>query len=176
MPREFEIATLDLRRAWLLPGGILIAVFVAVAVVARRDPLVLLFLSAELLVAALLIGYAFGRRRVTVEDGKTLQVVAGIAHTRIAVADLDPDAARIVDLDAEDSLRPWIKLWGAATLGYRAGHFLLRDRSRAFVLLTTGRRVLALPRRSGGWLLLSLRRPETLLDALRAMAKPTTAR
>jgi hypothetical protein len=51
--------------------------------------------------------------------------------------------------------------------GYRSGWFWLRDKRRAYLVLTDWKRVLALPKRDGGIVLLSLQRPEALLDALR---------
>ena len=49
----------------------------------------------------------------------------------------------------------------------RGGHYLLRDRTRAFLLLTRGR-TLVLPRRDGKRVLLTLEQPQALLDALHA--------
>ena len=53
--------------------------------------------------------------------------------------------------------------------GYQAGHFRLRAKlGKAFCLVTDTRRVLWLPMRDGKQqLLLSLERPQALLDALR---------
>lgn len=80
----------------------------------------------------------------------------------------DLAAARIVDLDAEPALRPTFKIAGTYLPGFRSGWFWLRDRRRAYVLLTTSRRALLLPRRDGAAWLLGVERPEALLAALRA--------
>jgi hypothetical protein len=45
--------------------------------------------------------------------------------------------------------------------------FRLRDKRRASVLVTDTSRVLVLPKRDGSVILLSLQRPEALLEALR---------
>ena len=58
---------------------------------------------------------------------------------------------------------------GTSMPGYRAGHFRLRDRRRAFVLVTRREKLLALPERNGRMLLLSLKQPQALLDALGAI-------
>ena len=60
--------------------------------------------------------------------------------------------------------------------GYQAGHFRLRDRSRAFLLVTDRAKALLLPERGGRTLLLSAERPQTLLEALRAVAERGTRR
>ena len=78
-------------------------------------------------------------------------------------------------LDAP-TLRPLLNTFGTAMPGYSAGHFRLRDRSRGFLLLTDRRKVLALPERGGRTLLLSLERPQALLDALQAVAAPASRR
>jgi len=106
------------------------------------------------------------RRRVTLEDD-TLVIRATLHTQRIAVSDLDLAAARVVDLAAEKDLRPLLRTFGFGMPGFKAGHYRLRSRQRAFVLLTARDRVLVLPERSGRLFLLSLERPQALLDALR---------
>ena len=85
----------------------------------------------------------------------------------IPVAEFDLDGARLVDLAREAELRPYLKLAGTRLPGFRSGWFWLRDRRRAYVVLTGDQRVLLLPKRDGQLLLFSLQRPEALLDALR---------
>lgn len=60
--------------------------------------------------------------------------------------------------------------------GYRSGLFWLRNKARAQVLLTDWRRVLVLPRRDGGMVLLSPQRPDALLAALREAASGDSSR
>jgi hypothetical protein len=85
-----------------------------------------------------------------------------------AYAEFDLAGARIVDLDREPALRPTFKLAGTWLPGFRSGWFWLRDRRRAYVLLTTGRRALFLPRHDDSAWLLGVERPDALLAALRA--------
>jgi hypothetical protein len=85
-----------------------------------------------------------------------------------AYAGFDLAGARIVDLDREPAMRPTFKLAGTWLPGFRSGWFWLRDRRRAYVLLTTARRVLFLPRHDGSAWLLGVERPDALLAALRA--------
>lgn len=112
---------------------------------------------------------AMKRRSVELRDG-TLDVRAAMYRKRVAVAELDMQRARIVNLGERTELRPWLKSNGMSMPGFHAGHFRLRgDFGKAFCLLTQRERVLWLPLRDGkNHLLLSLERPQTLLDALRA--------
>ena len=106
------------------------------------------------------------RRRIALEDG--VLVVAATFYTRkTAVTALDLAQARIASLDEHTEFRPGMKTNGYALPGFQAGHFRLRNRAKAFCLLTTQQRVLILPQRDGAFLLLSPERPQALLDALR---------
>ena len=164
--REFEVVAPDLRMALLLPGLGLLAAAIGLAFAAQRDPGVWLTVPV-LFLAAAVIAIVVRRRSVRLEGGE-LKVAAGMHNRRVAVADLDLAAARIIDLRENKALRPLFKSVGTSLPGYRAGHFRLRDRGKAFVLVTDPARVLVLPERSGRRLLLSLRHPQALLDALAA--------
>lgn len=123
-----------------------------------------------LIVVAVLLGWAFRRRRV-VFDGEALTVTAALFHRRVTRDAMDVSRARIVDLAEHTELRPRWKAFGMGLPGYRAGWYFLAGRARGFCLLTDTRRVLWLPLRDGGALLLSLERPQMLLDALRGPAR-----
>lgn len=164
--REFAITPPDLRKTWLLPGLSLLAAITGIAIAARGQPRVLLALPVLLLVLAV-IASGMRRRRVMLGQG-TLVVQAGLHTCRVALDDLDVPQARIVDLAEHSSLRPLFKSFGTHLPGLRMGHFRLRDRGRAFVLVTDSSRVLVLRERSGRRLLLSLDKPQVLLDALQA--------
>ncbi|MBN8211385.1 MAG: hypothetical protein J0M09_00520 [Xanthomonadales bacterium] len=170
MRREFTIVPPDLRLVVMASGiGLLVGV-VAIGFAAREQPMIWL---AAIAMTVLVVGMTawLVRRRQVVLDGDLLTVAAGFNTARIRTADLDIAAARILDLAKDSTLKPGLKTFGSSMPGYRAGHFRLRNRSRAFVLLTDTTKVLALPERSGRMLLLSLERPQALLDALRTMAE-----
>ena len=162
--REFEVVAPDLRKAWLLPGLAMLGGAIGVAFAARQDPGALLALPI-LAMAAAVIAIVMRRRSVRLEDG-ALKISAGMHGHRVAIAGIDLAGARIVDLAEHKALRPLFKSFGTSLPGYHAGHFRLRDRSKAFVLVTDRKRVLVLPEHSGRKLLLSLRHPQALLDAL----------
>ena len=134
----------------------------------RSDTTVLAVTVAGILLLTLALGLAMRRRAVRL-DGGVLVVNSTFYTRRVPVADLDLDAARSLDLREHPELRPGLKLNGYALPGLAAGHFRSRDlKHPLFCLLTDPQRVLLLPERGGKRLLLSLDRPQALLDALRS--------
>lgn len=109
-------------------------------------------------------------RHIRIVDGMlSIRAAAVFAH-RVAPAELDLERARIVSLDEHDGFRPRVRLWGLRLPGFSAGHFLLRNRARAFCLLTRNDKVLVLPRHDGRLILLSPEKPQALLERLRGLA------
>ena len=166
MKREFAIVPPDRRLVWLLPGVSTLAALVGIAYAAtvQHEPRLWLVLPA-LLAALALLAFVLRRARVTLDAG-TLTIAAGLLTKRVPIAELDPPAARIVDLRERSEWRPYIKVFGSRLPGHSSGYFWLRDRRVAFVLVTDRARVLLLPQKSGKALLLSLQQPQALLDAL----------
>lgn len=165
MSREFALHPVN-PRAFLVPGAALVAAGIGVLIVMMRGDYKVAWVFPIMLLAAGLIATALRRRRVSFEQG-ILTVLAGFNSRRIAVGEIDLDAARIVDLREHTELKPMLKVMGTSLPGYEAGHFRLRNRNKAFVMLTDRTRVLVLPEKSGKKLLLSLQQPQALLDALR---------
>lgn len=164
--QEFTVTPPDLRKVWLLPGLAMLAAGAGMVFAAREEPKILLLLPVLLLSVAV-IAIVIRRRRVEVGAGE-LRVRAGMYSRRVALGEFDLVDARIVDLRERTELRPTLKLMAIRLPGLSLGHFRLRDRSRAFVLVTDASRVLVLNERSGRRLLLSLVKPQGLLDALQA--------
>lgn len=164
--REFSVAPPDPRKTWLLLGPVLGAALAGMALAAREEPRTW-FALPVLLAAVALVLASVRRRRVLLRDGE-LVVHAGLHSCRVPLDALDLEHARVVDLDEHTALRPALKTFGTAVPGYRAGHFRLRDRGRAFVLLTRSTRAVVVPERTGRRLLLGVARPQALLDALRS--------
>ena len=79
---------------------------------------------------------------------------------------LQLDQARVVDLAEHGSLKPVVKTNGYGMPGFLSGHYRMRDRRKAFCLLTDASRVLYLPLRDGSVLVLSPEKPRELLAAL----------
>lgn len=169
MHRHFDVVSPDLRLLWALPGLVLLAAAIGLGLAMRETPLAVIGLLPVAL-ASVIVFVALHRRRVDIADGK-LDIVAGINRHRVRLSDLDLDNAAIVDLSERTELRPFWRTFGTGAPGLRAGHYRLRNRDKAFVLVTDTRRVLVLPERSGRTLLLSVERPQALLDALRGDAR-----
>ena len=172
MKREFAIIPTDGRLVWLLPGASAVVAVVAIAYAAttQHEPRFWLLLPVVLASFGLL-AFVLRRARVTLDAG-TLTIAAGLLTRRIAVANLNPTAARIVDLRERSEWQPFIKLFGTRLPGHSSGYFWMRDRKVAFALVTDRSRVLVLPERAGDksagkQLMLSLVHPQALLDALR---------
>ena len=171
------------KAAWvtLVALGIVIPAVLIGAIMAF-DPAELRKLAeaAPILIISLLLLPALGalmwRRSVRLDDG-VLVIKAAFYTQRIPASDIEVAAARVLDLDEHTEYRP-VKANGYALPGFFAGHFrnARQIKQKFFCLLTDRRRVLVLPERSGRTLLLSLERPQALLDALRRNAAPATGR
>ncbi|HEL3257562.1 TPA: hypothetical protein UMF52_002895 [Stenotrophomonas maltophilia] len=122
-------------------------------------------------VLAVGLGAAFFRRRVELA-GDVLDVRSTMYRRRVPVAQLRLDQAEVVDLQRDPRYGIRFKTNGYAMPGFYSGHFRLQGGGKGFVLVTDRTRVLALPVSDGSTLLLSLDRPQVLLDALRKVAAP----
>jgi len=162
------------RAPWLWLLGPALAVLVAAWLQPPPAPARLLapFAIALVLVAPLL---ALRRRRIAI-DGRDLVVAAAFYTRRVPVEALDLARARVIDLAEHTGYAPMLGINRLGLPGFRAGHYLLRNRQRGFCLLTATDRVLMLPQRDGKVLLLSPARPRELLEHLCALATPAAPR
>lgn len=183
--RTFQVTPLGGLARWsaiaiaALPLIVIAGMFCVLPAPGRHElPALWPVLAIGLLLAPLLM-LAMARRAVLL-DGDMLVVRAALHTRRVPVATLAPGRARVVDLDESTGLRPLLKTWGMSLPGFHAGWFRQREGLRkVFCLLTDRRRVLWLPVAGGGDLMLSLERPQALLDALGAhpgMARPSGRR
>ena len=106
-------------------------------------------------------------RRVDIAlDGDTLVANAGVTTQRFPLATLRLHGLHIVDLDTHTELKPMLRTYGIGMPGLAAGWFRLRNREKAFCVLTSRNRVSALQADDGTRVLLSLADPAPLRDAL----------
>ena len=110
---------------------------------------------------------AFKVGQPTAFDGKQLRVKATFYTRQAALSEFDLAAARVVDLREHTEFKPSLKTNGFAVPGLQAGHFRLRDKRAAFLLVTDPARVLCLPHTDGRVWMLSLTHPQAVLDILR---------
>lgn len=154
---------------YAVPGFALLAALIGLGFVAYQGEPKIAWLLPCLLLAACTVVWIVRRNRVALEDGG-LHILAGLNQRKVVIDELDLAGARILNLAEHASLKPFLKVMTTRLPGYNAGHFRLRDRSKAFVLVTDYSKVLLLPEKSGRKLLLSLERPQALLDALQRLA------
>ncbi|MBW8366604.1 MAG: hypothetical protein K0M70_01945 [Arenimonas sp.] len=146
---------------------IIIAV-VAVLQVDRGALSPVVMLAVQGLVALLTLGLVLPLwRRQATFDGRHLRVKATYYTRSAPVSDFALDQARVVDLREHTELKPLLKTNGVGMPGLMAGHFRLRDRRKAFCLVTDPAKVLALPHADGRIWLLGLEHPQAVLDILR---------
>ncbi|GEM_PF-79908 len=186
-PRSFDIAeSSPLRVLWiLLPLLIVFALCVWAELkhatagapwieITLAPPFFRLWGSAawSLVVLALIgvgLGTAFFRRRVVI-DGNVLDVRSTLYRRRTPVAQLQLEQAEVVDLGRDRRYGLRYKTNGYSMPGFYSGHFRLQGGNKGFALVTDRQRTLVIPVRGGSTLLLSLDRPQALLDALHKVA------
>jgi hypothetical protein len=114
-----------------------------------------------------LLGYSVRHSTVTVRPD-SIRLFGDLWGRTIPRSSLEVERARIVDLGAEDALKPRSRRLGTGMPGYAAGWFGLANGEKALVYLTTWNRVVYVPTREGYALLLSVERPEQFLSAIGA--------
>ena len=87
-------------------------------------------------------------------DGHELVLAATFYTRRIPIGPLDLDQARIINLAELTESKPALETTGFNLPGFLAGHCRLRNRAKAFCLLTDRERVLLLPQSDGTLVLL----------------------
>ena len=154
-------------------GAVLpLAVAVVVILQVRSEalsPALMLLIQGIVALSVLAVVLPLWRREASF-DGRRLRVKATYYTRESPLADFDLAAARVVDTREHTELRPWLKTNGFALPGFQAGHFRLRDRRKAFCLVSDPSKVLALPHADGRVWLLSLEHPQPVLDILRRAA------
>ena len=127
-----------------------------------------LILAMQALVALVILAVLLPMwRRQVAFDGKQLRVKATYYSWQSPLSDFRLDQARVVDTREHTEFKPMLKTNGFGLPGYWAGHFMLRDKRKAFCLVTDVSKVLALPHADGRVWLLSFEHPQAVLDILR---------
>jgi len=131
-------------------------------------------IAVVVLALALLFWWiAWGTSQMSVAIGHgVLQVRVPIYGREIPVTRLDAARAAVVDLGASPQLRPKLRTNGISVPGLGVGWFRLSDGSKALLAITRRSDVLYVPTHDGYVLLLSVRKPQRVLEQLRAAAGP----
>lgn len=154
--------------------GALLPLVIAVVVILQvrseeLSPAFMLLIQGVVAASVLAIVLPMWRREASF-DGKRLRVKATYYTRESPLSQFDLAAARVVDTREHTEYKPSLKTNGFALPGFQAGHFRLRDRRKAFCLVTDPAKVLALPHADGRVWLLSLEHPQAVLDILRRAA------
>jgi hypothetical protein len=178
-PQEFPVAPPPPHTSWWLWLPMLLAsgaVIVAMTMESRTPPPLAGWLAIPFVgLVGIVLTFALRRRRIVL-DNRELQVSATFYTKKLVLEAIDLDKARVVSLEEHTELKPGLKTNGFGLPGFQAGHFRLRNLTKAFCLITDRTRVLALPLRDGGLVLLSPARPADLLARLRELALPAPRR
>jgi ribose/xylose/arabinose/galactoside ABC-type transport system permease subunit len=173
--QEFALSPLSPGAYWFFPVAWLLLLAAAYLLPhahgSMTDPVPVWLMTPFIATLALMVPFILLRRRHVRFDDGILTIAATFYTKKIAVGEIDLDKARVVNLDEYVAFKPMLRLNGYSLPGFRAGHYLLRDRSRAFCLLTDFEHVLVLPQRDGNkTTLLSPSQPQALLSRLREWA------
>lgn len=125
---------------------------------------------ALVLVTAWLVVDRLVRRHRLVIDAGGMEVATTLYRQRLAWADLDLPAARVIDIDEHPESKPMLKTSGVSLPGFRSGWFRSRNLTKLFVAVSGGSRLLRVPTRKGYTLLLQPRNPGAVLARLRELA------
>ncbi len=175
MTRSFAVVPPG-KATWvtLLVAGAMLPLTILALVLVSSDGRLLASLRLPHLIGVGVILVAIGLvwlalRRLHVDIVDRMLVVRGAIYTRkVSLQNLDGATARILDLERGSEWRPRIRMNGFDLPGVHIGHYRGRPfKRKLFCLLTSKRRVLLLPERDGEhFLLLSLQRPQALVEAL----------
>lgn len=173
--RNFALPPIGKAAIWFAVAlGTLVPATTAVLAIAfaqAQGEKAVLILAMQALVALLILAILLPMwRRQVAFDGKQLRVKATYYSRQSPLSDFRLDQARVVDTREHTEFKPMLKTNGFGLPGYWAGHFMLRDKRKAFCLVTDVSKVLALPHADGRVWLLSFEHPQAVLDILRRAA------
>ena len=170
--RNFALPPIGKAAIWFAVAlGTLVPATTAVLAIAfaqAQGEKAVLILAMQALVALVILAVLLPMwRRQVAFDGKQLRVKATYYSRQSPLSDFRLDQARVVDTREHTEFKPMLKTNGFGLPGYWAGHFMLRDKRKAFCLVTDVSKVLALPHADGRVWLLSFEHPQAVLDILR---------
>lgn len=170
--RNFALPPIGKAAIWFAVGlGTLVPATTAVIAIAfaqAQGEKAVLILAMQALVALVILAVLLPMwRRQVAFDGKQLRVKATYYSRQSPLSAFRLDQARVVDTREHTEFKPLLKTNGFGLPGYWAGHFMLRDKRKAFCLVTDVSKVLALPHADGRVWLLSFEHPQAVLDILR---------
>lgn len=115
------------------------------------------------------------RHRLQLDAGG-LEITTTFYRQKLALSELQLDAARVISIDEHPEHKPMLKTNAMALPGFRSGWFRSRALKKLFVATAGGEQLLWLPTRRGHSLLLQPRQPRALLQRLRELAADSPRR
>jgi hypothetical protein len=97
-----------------------------------------------------------------------LKIRVSFVNKTWALSNMDRSAAKIVNLETSNELKPRWKLFGAAMPGLKSGLFKLKNGETAHIYLTTMQKIVYIPTHKGP-VLLSLEKPTEFLEHLKTL-------
>ena len=172
MFRNFALPPIGKAAIWCaVVLGTLVPATTALVAITMADAIgdqAALIMAIQAMVALLVLAILLPMwRRQVAFDGKQVKVKATYYSRQSPLSEFRLDEARVVDTRERTEFKPMLKTNGFGLPGYWAGHFMLRDRRKAFCLVTDVSKVLALPHADGRVWLLSFEHPQAVLDILR---------
>jgi len=136
---------------------------------------VILASQVAVMVITLAILLPMLRREVSFDD-RRIRAKATWYTREAGVEQFDLEQARVINLREHTEYRPLLKTNAMSMPGLHAGHFRLRNKARAFCLVSDPTRVLMLPHADGTVWLLSFESPRAVLSVLREARERLTRR
>ena len=115
------------------------------------------------------------RHRLRLDAGG-LEVTTTFYRQKLALSELQLEAARVISIDEHPEHKPMLKTNAMSLPGFRSGWFRSRSLKKLFVATAGGEQLLWLPTSRGYSLLLQPRQPRALLQCLRELAADSPRR
>ena len=118
-------------------------------------------------ILTLLLYIAYGSQHLQIElNQSTLRIRGDIYGRSIPLTALAVEQASVINLDGRSPYQPRWRTNGIGLPGYRSGWFKLKNGEKALLFVTDEKQVVYLPTDEGYSLLMSVKEPETFLQAL----------
>jgi Bacterial PH domain len=172
--KEFELSPTGPAAKWffagiaLLPVLILLFVWLANPSEFAQAPVWLWILIVVIGPAILLLSMKGMRNPHAKLSADGLKIRVSFVNKTWPLSSMDRSAAKIVDLENSNELKPRWKLVGAAMPGLKSGWFKLKNGETAHIYLTTMHKIVYIPTHKGS-ILLSLERPAEFLEHLKTL-------
>ncbi len=172
--KEFKLSPAGPAAKWFIAGAALLPVFILTVfwLMNPGDFTPIPVWTWVLIVAigpAILLLSMKGMRNPEVKLGTDgLKVRVSFVNKTWSLSTLNRDAAKEINLDKMDELKPRWKLYGAGMPGLKSGLFKLKNGEKAHIYITGTQKIVYVPSNNGP-ILLSLEKPAAFLEHLKKL-------